>query len=54
MKSVSIDYSSGGVRLARPVMRFNYTEWRRYGLPDYPLDELAKLANLEAENTRTS
>jgi hypothetical protein len=34
--------------------RFDYTEWRRHGLPDMPLDELVKLANLEAEkNTRT-
>ncbi len=33
--------------------RFNYTEWRRQGLPDMPLDDLARLANLEAEkNTR--
>ena len=29
--------------------RFDYTEWRRQGLPDLPLDELVKLANLEAE-----
>jgi hypothetical protein len=29
--------------------RFDYTEWRRHGLPDLPLDELAQLANLEAE-----
>ncbi len=29
--------------------RFNYTEWRRHGLPDVPLDELARLANQEAE-----
>jgi hypothetical protein len=29
--------------------RFDYTEWRRQGLPDLPLDELARLANLEAE-----
>lgn len=29
--------------------RFDYTEWRRYGLPDLPLEELAHLANLEAE-----
>ncbi|SJM91121.1 conserved hypothetical protein [Crenothrix polyspora] len=29
--------------------RFDYTEWRRHGLPDLPLDELTKLANLEAE-----
>ena len=29
--------------------RFDYTEWRRQGLPDFPLDELARLANLEAE-----
>ncbi|MCY2944686.1 MAG: hypothetical protein NT142_09160 [Planctomycetota bacterium] len=33
--------------------RFDYTQWRRRGLPDLPIDELAKLANLEAEkNTR--
>jgi len=33
--------------------RFDYTEWRRHGLPDLPLNELANLANLEAEkNTR--
>lgn len=33
--------------------RFDYTEWRRRGLPDLPLDELASLANVEAEkNTR--
>ena len=33
--------------------RFDYTEWRRHGLPDMTLDELVKLANLEAEkNTR--
>ena len=29
--------------------RFDYTEWRQHGLPDLPLDELARLANLEAE-----
>jgi len=29
--------------------RFNYTEWRRHGLSDLPLDELARQANLEAE-----
>ena len=29
--------------------RFDYTEWRRHGLPNLPLDELARLANLEAE-----
>ena len=29
--------------------RFNYTEWRRNGLPDLPIEELAQLANLEAE-----
>jgi len=34
--------------------RFDYTEWRRHGLPDLPLDDLVKLANLEAEKTRTS
>ncbi len=33
--------------------RFDYTEWRRHGLPDLSLDELARQANLEAEkNTR--
>lgn len=31
--------------------RFNYTEWRRTGLPDLPLEELARLANLEAEKS---
>lgn len=34
--------------------RFNYTEWRRTGLPDLPIEELARLANLEAEKTATS
>lgn len=34
--------------------RFDYTEWRRHGLPDMPIEELAKLANLEAEKTRAS
>lgn len=29
--------------------RFDYTEWRRHGLPDYSLDELARLANIETE-----
>ena len=29
--------------------RFDYTEWRRHGLPDFPLEELATLANLESE-----
>ena len=29
--------------------RFNYTEWRRTGLPDVSIEELARLANLEAE-----
>jgi hypothetical protein len=28
---------------------FNYTEWRRHGLPVYPLEELARLANLESQ-----
>lgn len=28
---------------------FDYTEWRRYHLPLIPLEELARLANLEAE-----
>ena len=33
--------------------RFDYTEWRRHGLPDLPLGELARQTNLEAEkNTR--
>jgi hypothetical protein len=33
--------------------RFDYTEWRRHGLPDLPLDELVRQANLEADkNTR--
>ncbi len=30
-------------------IRFDYTEWRRQGLPDFALDELARLANLEAD-----
>ena len=34
--------------------RFNYTEWRRTGLPDLPIEELARLANLEAEKIATS
>ena len=29
--------------------RFDYTEWRRHGLPDLPLEELARHANLAAE-----
>lgn len=29
--------------------RFDYTEWRRHGLPDYSLEELARLANVSAE-----
>ncbi|MCD2452748.1 hypothetical protein GO003_020390 [Methylicorpusculum oleiharenae] len=29
--------------------RFNYTEWRRTRLPDVSIEELARLANLEAE-----
>ena len=29
--------------------RFDYTQWRRHGLPDMSLDELARQANLEAE-----
>lgn len=29
--------------------RFDYTAWRRYGLPDIPLEELANLANREAQ-----
>lgn len=29
--------------------RSDYTEWRRHGLLDYPLDELAKLPNIEAK-----
>ena len=33
--------------------RFNYTEWRRSGLPDLPIEELARVANLEAEKTTT-
>ncbi|MSP97934.1 MAG: hypothetical protein EXR29_12070 [Betaproteobacteria bacterium] len=28
--------------------RFNYTEWRRHGLPEIPLDALAQTANLYA------
>ena len=28
---------------------FDYTEWRRRGLPTYPLAELARLANLESQ-----
>ena len=34
--------------------RFDYTAWRRHGLPDIPLEELANLANLEAEKLATS
>ena len=33
--------------------RFDYTEWRRLGLPDLTLEELARLANLEAEKNST-
>jgi len=29
--------------------RFDYTEWRRHGLPNYSLEELASLANVSAE-----
>lgn len=29
--------------------RFEYTVWCRYGLPDIPLEELANLANREAQ-----
>ena len=29
--------------------RFDYTAWRRHGLPDIPLEELADLANREAQ-----
>jgi len=29
--------------------RFDYTAWRRHGLPDLPLEELADLANREAQ-----
>ncbi len=29
--------------------RFDYTEWRRHGLPDYSLEELARLANITTE-----
>lgn len=29
--------------------RFDYTAWRRHGLPAIPLDELADLANREAQ-----
>ena len=35
--------------------RFDYTEWRRHGLPELSLGELCRLANLEAErNARLS
>ncbi len=33
--------------------RFDYTEWQRHGLPELPLDEIARLANLETEKMRT-
>ncbi|MFA6062383.1 MAG: hypothetical protein WC736_07190 [Gallionella sp.] len=29
--------------------RFDYTEWRRHGLPDYSLEELARLASVATE-----
>lgn len=29
--------------------RFDYTEWRRHGLPNYSLEELARLANIATE-----
>lgn len=29
--------------------RFDYTEWRRHGLPNYSLEELARLANITTE-----
>lgn len=29
--------------------RFNYTEWRRHGLPEISLDALAQVANRYAE-----
>ncbi len=29
--------------------RFDYTEWRRLGLPNYSLEELARLANIATE-----
>ena len=28
--------------------RFDYTAWRHHSLPDLPLEEVARLANLEA------
>ena len=31
--------------------QFDYTEWRRYGLPDLPLEELAARANLVTEQS---
>ena len=34
--------------------RFDYTGWRRHGLPEYSLDELARLANNEAENCNSN
>jgi hypothetical protein len=58
-RSPSSNPTTGLVEAERFIMavsreRFNYTEWRRHGLPDFPLDELAKLANLEAEKIRAS
>jgi hypothetical protein len=32
--------------------RFDYTEWRRHGLPDYSLEELARLANVATEKNQ--
>ena len=37
----------GGVAQA-DLLRLDYTEWRRRGLPDYSLEELARLASIEA------
>lgn len=37
----------GGVAQA-DLLRLGYTEWRRRGLPDYSLEDLARLANIEA------
>ncbi len=31
--------------------RFDYTDWRRTGLQDLPIEELSRLADLEAEKT---
>ncbi len=47
-QAVKLDEVGNGSVVQADLRRLDYTEWRRRGLPDYSLEELARLASIEA------